>query len=156
VNIQLRYPSVGELMTTGHIVVQPYGCEADEGGRLLSEFGTRLMRDLLAHLQARPERRMHERHRFDPPFHFYPALPVLDVDRVSEALGEDLTPVSMRFWTQHPPTATHVVIQLPIASEDEPVAVLARVARTSVARTGGHEVIVQFVGDEHAALDWSN
>jgi hypothetical protein len=151
--LKLRYPLVRGLMATGHVVVQPYGCDAAEGGRLLGEFGTRLLRDLLAHLQARPERRAHERHRFDPPIHFYPALPVMNKDSVVEGLGGDLSSVSMRFWTPELPDASHVVIKLPLAPEDEPVPVLARVDRVRDVETGGHEVIVQFVGDPHGCQE---
>jgi hypothetical protein len=147
--IKLRYPTVSGLMATGHVVVQPYGCDATDGGRLLQEFGTRLLRDLLAHLQARPERRAHERHRFDPPIRFYPALPIMDTDAIAEGLGGDLSAVSMRFWTPALPEASHLVIKLPLVSEEEPVPVLARVERIREIETGGQEVIVQFVGDEH-------
>ena len=154
--VKLRYPLVGGLMTTGHIVVGPYGCDAAEGERLLREFGTRLLRDLLAHLQARPERRQYQRYRFDPPIRFYPALPILDMDSVFEALGEDLSTVSMRFWTPHLPRATYVVLELPLGSEQEPVPVLARVGKSRTVETGGHEVIVQFVGDAHEVLEWNN
>jgi hypothetical protein len=147
--IKLRYPTVNGLMATGHVVVQPYGCDVTEGGRLLHEFGARLLRDLLAHLQARPERRAHERHRFDPPIRFYPALPIMDLDSVAEGLAGDLSAVSMRFWTLQLPEASHLVIKLPLATEEEPVPVLARVDRIREVEAGGHEVIVQFVGDPH-------
>jgi hypothetical protein len=145
--IKLRYPTVRGLMATGHVVVQPYGCDVADGGRLLQEFGSRLMRDLLAHLQARPERRAHERHRFDPPLRFYPALPFMDTDAVIEGLGEDLSAVGMRSWTHALPEASHLVIKLPLASEEEPVPVLARVERIRDVEAGGHEVIVHFVRD---------
>jgi hypothetical protein len=147
--IKLLYPSVSALMTTGHIVVQPYGCDAEEGDRLLQKFGARMLRDLLAHLQARPERRVHPRHRFDGPIRFYPALPVMDTDFVVEGLGEDLSAVSMRFWTPALSEASHLVLKLPLAPEEEPVPVLARVDRIRDVEAGGHEVIVQFVGDPH-------
>jgi hypothetical protein len=151
--IKLRYPTVSGLMATGHVAVQPYGCDTTEGNRLLREFGTRLLRDLLAHLQARPERRVHERHRFDPPIRFYPMLPIMDTDAVIEGLGEDLSAVSMRFWTPALPEASLLVIKLPLASEEEPVPVLARVERIRDVEAGGHEVIVQFVGHAQAIQD---
>ena len=55
--------------------------------------------------------------------------------------------MSMRFWTPELPDASHLVIKLPLALEEEPVPVLARVERVRDVEAGGHEVIVQFVGD---------
>jgi hypothetical protein len=55
----------------------------------------------------------------------------------------------MRFWTPALSEASHLVIQLPLVSEEEPVPVLPRVERIREVEADGQEVIVQFVRDGH-------
>ncbi len=125
--------------------IQPTGCDAATGTRLLEQAGFALLTSLRSYLQPQPERRSQPRLLLEQPVDVWPA-------RTDRSLGAILTGVSrnvsmegMRFWLPRQPDGPQVWVAFPQVIKPGIVEALAQVRNLHPTPDGGCDIGVRFV-----------
>jgi serine/threonine protein kinase len=119
-------------------------CARVEGARLLAQAGPLLLKSIRSYLQATPERRTQDRLAFAHTVQVSPVFPGMGLGEAVPCQGKDISLGGVGFYLPQEPPAREIVINLPVGTADEVIALPAEVVRLEQCADGQFEIGARF------------